>query len=267
MITPNIDPSKHSLDKETLYSPLYNNAVEVDEAEVLPKVNRYLYGLDARTGVLQTFTNADYRSEALSLSPMWLWKDAHKEDIEYFRTLTTFDDQNKTIIMKLHNYDGKLISYKRRRLGQGKWITAKGTHPNAQPIVRVRLDNKPIYVIEGHHDSLTSVLMGINFIMLPTVNYTQFTEQDVSMMIDREVIFMPDIGDGNKSIDAMLSMRDQVKDITSKTAIINLLTFLSSFNISYTHHKIDLSDLTTCWTHGLTSLKSSLQVYALGEKS
>ena len=72
---------------------------------------------------LQTFKNPDYAKEALAIAPMWLYKQALPEAIKNFRYKTTYDFTNKTIVIKIHDYDGKLTSYKRRRLNGGKWIT------------------------------------------------------------------------------------------------------------------------------------------------
>jgi len=133
---------------------------------------------------LQTFTNPDYASEALSIVPKWVYVQTTKEAIAEFKSVTTYDFKNKTLVIKIHDYQGKLISYKRRRFNNGKWITAKDTHPNNQCLISIKSDVNHIYVVEGHHDFLTVVLLGIDAVMIPTVNYKKFTTHELSILKD-----------------------------------------------------------------------------------
>jgi hypothetical protein len=109
-----------------------------EKEKMLKKVADTLAWYDSYCDQLQTFANYEYKNEALSIAPMWLYKEATKEALQHFKNVTTYDHKNKTIVVKIFDYNGVPISYKRRRYqipgtqDLGKWITKGGTSPNQQ---------------------------------------------------------------------------------------------------------------------------------------
>lgn len=181
---------------------------------------------DSYTYELQTFNNPDYQKEALAIAPMWVFQQATPEAIKHFKYLSTYDHKNKTIIAKIFDYEGNLISYKRRRYlipganEPSKWVTKGGTSPNKQCYIRVdQTSNNPVYIIEGHHDLLTASLLhndeydSFNFIMIPTENYIKFSEYELCFLVDREVNFIMDVKkeDVEKSAIPMMALASSLQ--------------------------------------------------------
>ena len=197
--------------------------------------------------------------ELYSIVPKWCYVQAPKTALERFKQFTTYDKSNTTLVIKIFNYDGKLISFKRRRLNAKKWITAKGTHPNNQCLFNLLDDTNPIYVVEGHHDFLTGILLDINIFMIPTVNYKKFTPCEISLFNNREIIFLPDWkADDLKGVEAMRKLALDIESITFSTRLFSLPKFLNNEKIAFTNDKLDLSEVVELWSEERVSLKVSL---------
>ncbi len=204
---------------------------------------------------LQSFKNMDYTREALAIVPMWVWKHAGKTNINLFRELTTFDQENKTLVIKIHDYDGKIISFKRRRFKDRKWDTAHSTHPNSQCIVSVVDDREPIYVLEGHHDLLAAILLGVNVLMVPTVGYKVFNAHELSVLSGKDVVFLPDMAINNtQSADAMEELYDQVESIAKSVNMISVAKILDHANIPFDSDKADLSEIVEHWDESIKAI-------------
>ena len=87
-----------------------------EDAKVLLNIVSEIEALDAG---LETFRYEPYRKEALEIAPMWLYQEASPRATDLFKKTTAWDDQNKTMIFLIRDYDGRLISYKRRRYRNG----------------------------------------------------------------------------------------------------------------------------------------------------
>lgn len=220
---------------------------------------------------LQTFKNPDYAKEALSICPLWVFQQAKPNAIELFKNLTSYDTKNKTLIIKIHDYQGKLISFKRRRLpNAGKWITAKGTHPNNQCLLSNKANTDKdgnflnhIYVVEGHHDFLTALLLDIDVLMIPTVSYKSFNEYEVSILKNRDVIFIADFKEDDLSgVDAMRNLAKQIGAVARNAKVFSLPLFLESENISFSGNKLDLSEVVELWSDGLDPFINVLEYVA-----
>lgn len=234
---------------------------------------------------LQTFNNPDYRKEALAIAPIWVFNQATPEAIRHFKYLTSYDHKNRTIIAKIFDYNGNLISYKRRRylipgtMEPSKWVTKGGTSPNKQCYISIP-NAGPVYIIEGHHDMLTAALMQndncdpFNFIMIPTENYLEFNEYELSCLKNRDVNFILDckLSDREspekmqKARRGMVSLATQVettKTTKSETVLIDLYDFFRK-NMAPKDHleKLDLSEAIENWHDSLTAFKGSLEYYA-----
>jgi len=219
---------------------------------------------------LQTFKNPDYKKEALAICPLWVFQQAKPRAIESFKNLTSYDVKNKTLVIKIHDYQGKLISYKRRRLNAGKWITAKDTHPNKQCLVNNKaLQDKEknflnhIYIVEGHHDFLTAVLLDIDVLMIPTVNYKSFNDYEVSLLKNRDVIFIADYKEDDMSgVDAMRNLAKQIGADARNAKVFSLPLFLESEGIAFDNDKLDLSEAVELWSDKLDSFVNVLEYAA-----
>ncbi len=207
---------------------------------------------------IQTFADATYRTEALAIAPMWVYKSADNASLKLFREFSTFD--GSTIVIKIRDYNGRLISFKRRRYNGSKWVTAARTHPNKQCLLNIR-DDSPIYVIEGMHDFLTAVLLGVNVLAIPTVNYKKFTDHEISLLKGKDVYFLPDlkIGDLN-GVKAMQRLKEQVQMTAKNTKMVNLRKFLKENDIE-ADEKVDLSEAVELWIDKDKGFKGYLQYF------
>jgi len=260
-----IEPRASIVQKKDTYAP-NSDDIEKDKAR-LQEIAKNISYFDSFKQY-QSFSHLDYKREALAIAPLWLFSQASKQSLDKFKSATTFDFKHKTLIIKIHNYSQQLISYKRRRVGAGKWITAKNTHPNKQCLINIKANHTPIYVVEGVHDYLTALLLdyddtySFNVLMIQTVNYKQFTEYELSLLKDREVCFIPDLDDKNmKGVECMQNLAEQLNCVAKEISIIDLKKFLESENIKYAKSKIDLSDCVECWADGARTFVSALEHY------
>lgn len=207
-----------------------------------------------------TFKNQDYKTEALTIAPAFIWKEASSISIGLFQTFTAYDSINKTLVIKICDYQGKLISYKRRRYKDQKWHSAYGTHPNKQCLLSIMDKTDTVYVVEGMHDYLTAVLMGLNVLAIPTVGYTKFNSTELQTLKDRYVYFVPDL-DVNKSIgiDCMLNLETQLKGVAIDTKVLIIKDVLDAMDISFTGDKLDLSESVELWEGTLRDFVNTLQ--------
>ena len=185
---------------------------------------------------------------------------ANKIDIEYFLDITAyevFSNGKQTIIIKIFNHAGQLVSFKYRVHKGVKWSVFYGTKPNKITVKRLVDSNAPVFIVEGHRDALTAILMGINFIAVPTVTYTEFDDIELTFLKDKELVFIPDI-DGSKSVEGMTKLLNQCDGIAKSLSIIDLRNIYKSENIPTTKDKFDLSELVEDWIGDLNGLKSVL---------
>ena len=235
----------------------------ITDAEVLQSITKTLQDYDSHKEQYQTFKHPEYKREALAIAPLWVWQQATPEAIALFRKLTTYDYRNNTLVIKINNYQDELISYKSRRTTLGKWITAKGTHPNSQCLINVKDNHDHIYVVEGHHDFLTAVLLDISVVMIPTVSYRAFTEYELSILQDRDVILIPDY-DKTKvnGVECMQRLAAQVSDVARNAKVFSLPKFVKSENLYAGSDKLDLSEVVELWNDSLSAFTSTLEYRA-----
>lgn len=248
----------------------FDRSDEVQETteQRLKAIAKTIEWYDSYKVELHTFRHPPYSQEATAITPLWVFKQAAKEDIAEFKALTTLDVKNSTLVVKIHDYQNNLISYKRRRFNGGKWVTAKATHPNKQCLVRRKENLEPIIIVEGHHDYLTALIMGFNVLMVPTVAYNQFTHDDLSQFKDYDdVFFIPDLnGDDNSSLVSMRLLAKQLTEMVQTIRIINLKTFLKANNIPFSGDKLDLSQVVELYRHeSLESFMSRFYFFCDGE--
>ena len=236
----------------------------LNDEEVLKQMQKEIYNLDPS---LETFNHKPYEGECLRIVPFWVFEEASIKALEMFRKMAVWDEKNQTMIILIFNYEGKLISYKRRRFRGGKWITRKATHPNRQCIMRISNKQGPVYIIEGHHDALSATLLyqdtidAFNFIMIPTVNYTTFCDAELEALSGRDVFFLPDLGDQEKSIKGMTKLAEQVEPLANHVKVANLQKFLQENGIKSENDKLDLSETLFLWNKGMSAFINALQCF------
>jgi len=194
-------------------------------------------------------SNPKHKEELLSICPYWLYDTAQKENAELFLRVTRFDSRNNTLVAgwyktALPSYhfseididsgfnferDFEIVTYKRRRLNGGKWINRKDSKPNSIAFSRVYSDDKPVYVVEGARDALTSILLGLNFVAIPTTSYKNIEDMRAYIKPYDEVIFICEDMQGYKAM-KLLSESIEAHSIVLKTFVTKQ------------DEKIDLSD-------------------------
>jgi len=135
--------------------------------------------IESQFNSFQTTSIEQHAVELHKVCPPWLYKEANQHSLKLFKYIIRYDIKNHTLIVGCYAgniYDFSMISYKRRRFitrdgSSIKWMAQKGTHPNKSVMYRILPTDAPLFVIEGHHDALTAILLGINFIMLPTASF------------------------------------------------------------------------------------------------
>lgn len=124
------------------------------------------------------FNNPIHMKELLQVVPAWLLQTANPADVAFFKSITRYDAHLKTLVVAWYENTGTAFimrSYKWRRKGSGKWVNRVGTHPNSVAFSRI-IDIHKIFVIEGAHDALTAVLLGISFVAIPSTSYSNFEQ-------------------------------------------------------------------------------------------
>jgi len=119
-------------------------------------------------------TDTSHQQALLELFPEYLLIERNNIDWQLFCAMSRYDRRNKTFITGCFDntpLEFKLISYKWSYKDGIKWKTKAGTSPNKTLFIRVFTDDAPIYVIEGHRDALTAVLLGLNFVMIPHAGF------------------------------------------------------------------------------------------------
>ncbi len=178
--------------------------------------------------------NIRHIKELHSLFPPYLIKECNEDDWKLFMSMSRFDRRNNTFIVGCFNnrsIEFELIAYKWKLKDGKKWKTRAGTSPNSTALVRIFTDGKTIYVLEGHRDSLTAVLLGLDFIMLPYAGYRisnpSYLQKEVT---DREVIFLVE---DEAAYKCMKRVAEQLKPTAKKIQMKQL---------DKTDSKVDLSD-------------------------
>ena len=217
-LKPNIDTELYKLNDTDLisdanrYSPPASNDIS---PEALKKEFDSFEHIDLQ--------NDSHSKELDLMLPRWLIKNANPIDLELFEMMSRYDKKNSTFVVGVFNngFDDlrfELISYKRRRLGKVKWMTRKGTRPNNMPFVRIYRDDTPIYIVEGHHDMLTAILLGLDFIMIPTAGFKDVnTIKDA--LLNADVVF---IVEDERAYRCMLGLALKIESIAKRITLLEL---------------------------------------------
>ncbi len=169
------------------------------------------------------YSNPRHKKELLAMFPEWLIENANPIDLKLFQFMSRHDKKNDTFVAGVFNNGGddlrfELKSHKRRRVGKIKWMTRKGTHPNNMPFVRIYRDDTPIYVVEGHHDMLTAILLGLDFVMLPTAGFKD-ARIIKNALLDANVVF---IVEDERAYHCMFGLALKIESIAKRITLVEL---------------------------------------------
>lgn len=188
MNKPNIDLSLYKIDGEDTGLPtsFFMSSKENISLVQIRKEFDHFHHIDS--------VNPRHGKELKTMFPDYLIAQANHADLELFLSMSRFDNKNNTFVVGCFNnqsIDFQLIGYKYKMLGGVKWRTRGGTSPNGTALVRIYSDTNPIFVLEGHKDSLTGILLGLDFIMLPYAGYQNPEPTDLQKEVQgRNVVFL-----------------------------------------------------------------------------
>lgn len=224
-LKPNIDTSLFKIDSACMYSR--NRSGNITSIP-LEQVEKEFNGLEAID-----MSDSEQQKALDALFPDYLIKTCDDADWQLFRSMGRYDRNNHTFVTGcFENQDMKfkLISYKWRHKDNIKWKTRAGTSPNGSLFIRIFSEDRTVYVVEGHRDSLTAVLLGLDFIMIP---YAGFKLKDTALLrkevSDRKVVF---IIEDQAAFNCMCPLALAIEDISDEIVLIQLMT----------EEKCDLSD-------------------------
>jgi hypothetical protein len=229
MSKPNINLSLYKLD----YGESMQEGDSLIQAKDFQKVPLTKLKSEFDTFEQINLKNAEHKREILSMFPDYLVNDADQADKDLFHAMSRYDKRNHTFVVGCVDTSTgfTLISYKWKQKGEVKWRTRGGTHPNSTPFVRIFTDSEPIMVIEGHKDSLTAILLGLDFIMLPYAGYRisdpSYLQKEIK---GRGVVFLVE---DEAAHTCMEKTAEQFSDTAKKILLKQL---------GCTDTKIDLSD-------------------------
>ena len=148
-------------------------------------------------------TNIDFKKEnhiqqLKTIAPEWVFNEAKKEDLEFFKSITKFIESRSTTIHKLPSKDGISHTFKYRYYfneEQNKMIKWYSLPNTKSSYLYCRLTGKDtILVVEGSRDYLTALLCGFDVVSLYSKNY-KFTDEDYLLLKGKKVIFIDDFGE------------------------------------------------------------------------
>lgn len=148
-------------------------------------------------------TNIDFKKEnhiqqLKTIAPLWLFNEAKKDNLDFFKSITKFIESRSTTIHKLPNKDGVSHTFKYRYYfseEQNKMIKWYSLPNTKSSYLYCRLTGKDtVLVVEGSRDYLTSLLCGFDVVSLYSKNY-KFTDEDYELLKNKKVIFIDDFGE------------------------------------------------------------------------
>jgi len=224
---PDIDTSRFMLTPKQIatgYSKRYNTkSISLEQLE--KEFNRF-EPIDR--------SNTVHEKALLELFPGYLLDDCSDADWQLFLAMGRYDSRSQTFVTGCYDNQPlhfKLISYKLRMQNGIKWKTKAKTSPNSTLFIRIYTNSNTIYVIEGHRDALTAVLLGLDFIMAPYAGF-KFTNPAslLAEVQDRAIVFLVE---DKPAFNCMFKIAQAIKHTTNSIVLTSLEQ----------GRKADLSDL------------------------
>ena len=178
-------------------------------------------------------------------------KTAKKEALKVFMDVVRYDPYHDSIAVKLLDENSEILTIKHRtKKGfSGKWIAYKGSRANANAQIRIVDNLEPVFILEGTHDYLTAILLGINFIALPYKHYMQFTPNELETLKklkhpkhNFDFVFLPDMDNGNIPTNTIASLYWQLEPLGD---VITNWNIHKKFEWTRKNPKADFSDILT----------------------
>ena len=143
--------------------------------------------------------NIDSHVEQLkTIAPLWVFKDASSDDINYFKSISRFVDSKGTTTHRFPNSSNEFYTMKYRYYfddEQNKMIKWRTLPTTKSSYLYSRLTGKDtILVVEGARDYLTACLCGFDVLALYSKNY-KFSDEDYLLLQNKRVIFIDDFGE------------------------------------------------------------------------
>ncbi|GAB6044829.1 hypothetical protein JCM11957_04270 [Caminibacter profundus] len=137
------------------------------------------------------------------LIPVEYFITAKKEDKKAFYNAVRFDPKQDEPVVATFTPTGNILTIRHRRYKTKntiiKWKSLKNTEANKYTQIRIK-NNDPIFIIEGTHDYTTALLLGINFIALPSKNYKTFKNEELALLKEKyDFIILPDLDFKNEN--------------------------------------------------------------------
>jgi len=179
------------------------------------------------------------------LIPLEYFLTAKKEDKKAFLNAVKYDPFQDEPVVATFTPAGEILTIRHRRYKVRetiiKWKSLKATEANKYTQIRIK-NNDPVFIIEGTHDYTTALLLGINFIALPSKNYKTFKDEELSLLKGKyDFVILPDLDFKNENdekykrfkeelANSLKALIPQLKPYTKRTITIwNLKERFSHF--------------------------------------
>jgi hypothetical protein len=133
------------------------------------------------------------------LIPLDYVKTANIEDKKAFYRAVRYDAKQDEAVIATFTPAGDILTIRHRRYKVYdrviKWKSVKHTEANKYCQIRITNNDDPVFIIEGTHDYITALLLGINFIALPSKHYNTFKDEELTLLKGNKYDFVviPDL--------------------------------------------------------------------------
>jgi len=170
----------------------------LSQDEILAVWNKYI--------PLQTkYLSSQKIAEVINkLIPIEYFKTANLEDKKAFLRAVRYDPAQNEPVVATFSPAGEILTIRHRRYKMYdniiKWKSLKNTPANKYTQIRITNPADPIFIIEGTHDYVTALLLGINFIALPSKTYKEFKVRELLALkgFQFNFIVLPDLDFNSK---------------------------------------------------------------------
>jgi len=156
------------------------------------------------------------------LLPLEYYRTASDNDRKEFLKRVRYDPQYNNLKIAVYKPNGEFLTF--RYKNNGKWYSIKDTEANKYSQIRIIDPSEPIYILEGTHDYINAVLLGINFIAKPTKRYI-FKDEELEIFKEHKYTFiwLPDLDKNlKKERDELLKDLEPLDEFTNEFQEWNL---------------------------------------------
>jgi hypothetical protein len=138
------------------------------------------------------------------LIPLNYVKTANIEDKKAFYRAIKYDPKQDEPVVATFTPAGEILTIRHRRYkiynNVIKWKSVKHTEANKYCQIRITNNDDPVFIIEGTHDYITALLLGINFIALPSKHYKNFKDNELELLKGKyDFVIIPDLDFKNEN--------------------------------------------------------------------